>query len=162
MLRIVLLLLISLITFCSFNLQGQVPPIIKKLLSVSGPVQIFQFTPTKWIELNDLPLNFKNSNHRLIKTTKGLFLSVDGTGRIYEIEQKGNGLLFTRQDSTYFSGYNFGSLLFNMNNSIYNFGGEGFWHTNGDLRVYDDSITHEWQALKLNKIMIIITINKMN
>jgi hypothetical protein len=127
MIRIIFLISISLLSFGGFNLQGQVPPIIKKLLSVKGPVQIFQITPTKWTELNDLSLNFKSSNHRLIKTSKALLLSVDGTGRIYEIEQKGNGLIFTRDDSTYFTGYNFGNLLFNMNDSIYSFGGEGFW-----------------------------------
>jgi len=153
MIRIIFLISISLISFGGYNVQGQVPPIIKKLLSVKGPVQIFHITPTKWTELNDLPQNFKNSSHRLIKTSKALFLSVDGTGRIYEIEQKGDGLIFTRQDSTYFTGYNFGNLLFNINDSIYSFGGEGFWYTNGDLRVYDDSITHEWHALKLNKII---------
>jgi len=153
MIRIIFLISISLISFGGYNAQGQVPPIIKKLLSVKGPVQIFHITPTKWTELNDLPQNFKNSSHRLIKTSKALFLSVDGTGRIYEIEQKGDGLIFTRHDSTYFTGYNFGNLLFNMNDSIYSFGGEGFWYTNGDLRVYDDSITHEWHALKLNKII---------
>jgi hypothetical protein len=153
MIRIAFLFSISFICLGCLNLQAQVPPIIKKLFSINGTVQIFHITSTQWTELSDLPLNFKNSNHRLIKTSKGLFLSVDGTGRIYKVEQKGNGLHFKRNDSTYFTGYNLGNLLFNMNDSIYSFGGEGFWYTNGDLRVYDDSITHEWHALKLNKII---------
>lgn len=153
MIRILLCLLIVQSTLSTLSSPKPIQPIIKKLLSEKGSVQIYSLIETQWGTFEDLPYNFNNSAHFLLKTPSGLFLNIEGTGRLYRIKQKGNFIDFERIDSTYFSGYNFRSLLFNIGDSIYSFGGEGFWHTNGDLRLFDNSITHEWHALKLNKII---------
>ena len=153
MIRILLCLLIVQSTLSTLSSPKPIQPIIKKLLSEKRSVRIYSLIETQWGNFKDLPYNFNNSAHFLLKTPSGLFLNIEGTGRLYRINQKGNSIDFERIDSTYFSGYNFRSLLFNIGDSMYSFGGEGFWHTNGDLRLFDNSITHEWHALKLNKII---------
>ena len=126
MIRILLCLLIVQSTLSTLSSPKPIQPIIKKLLSEKGSVQIYSLIETQWGTFEDLPYNFNNSAHFLLKTPSGLFLNIEGTGRLYRIKQKGNFIDFERIDSTYFSGYNFRSLLFNIGDSIYSFGGEGF------------------------------------
>jgi hypothetical protein len=142
--------------FHSISIQSKprpIPPILKKLLTLNESVLTQNLFVDNWIEIEDLPSNFKLSLQKIIKTKNGIFLNIDGTGRVYKFFAKDNLYEFVRIDSTYFSGYNFGSVFFNLNDSIYSFGGEGFWNTNGDLRLFDLSITNEWHAQKLNKII---------
>jgi len=153
MIRILLSFLIVQLALNVFSTPRPIQPIIKKLLTEKGTIQIFSLVETQWGEFVDLPDNFRNSSQFLLKIPSGLFLNINGTGRLYKITQNGNYLDFERVDSSYFTGYNFGSLLFNMGDSVYSFGGEGFWSTNGDLRLFDNLVTHEWHALKLNKII---------
>lgn len=127
-----------------------IPPILKKIFTLKGSVRIAYLAPEQWIEINDLPYNYKSEGQHLLKTNNGLYLTIPGTGRLYKAKIFGNKIDFQRIDSTFFSGYNFNSLSFNFDNLIFNFGGEGFWHTNGVLRFFD-TVTHEWNAIKLNK-----------
>lgn len=133
--------------------QKPVLPILEKISSIKGSVQIQNLFVDNWVQIDDLPVSFKNSVQNLIKTNNGIFLNIDGTGRIYKYISNGRTYEFIRIDSTYYTGYNFGSILFNHKENIYSFGGEGFWNTNGDLRIFDNSISHEWHARKLNKLI---------
>ncbi|MCF8342868.1 MAG: hypothetical protein K9I82_17965 [Chitinophagaceae bacterium] len=127
-----------------------IPPILSKLLQLKGSVRITYLGLEQWIEINDLPKNYKSEGQHLLKTNNGLYLTIPGTGRLYKAKITGDIIDFQRIDSTYYSGYNFNSLSFNFDTEIYNFGGEGFWQTNGVLRFFDTAF-HEWNAIKLNK-----------
>jgi hypothetical protein len=127
-----------------------IPPILNKLITTKGSVRITYLMPEIWKKINDLPDNFKSEGQHLLKTEEGLFLTIPGTGRLYKAKIIAGNIEFERIDSTYFSGYNFNSLSFNIGNSIYNFGGEGFWHVNGGLRIFDKD-DNEWIGLKTNK-----------
>ena len=87
------------------------PPIIKRLMQEKGNVLVFSPYMSRPLEINDLPSNFKQSGQVLTKTKKGLFLNQLGTGRIYQLEQEKNQYRWNRIDSTFYTGYNFGSLF---------------------------------------------------
>ena len=128
-------------------------PFIKRILSHQGPVLLFNFQPSvselPVLKIKDLPATFQFSGQGITKNSKGLFLNHIGTGRIYQ--WIGNATLgeWKRIDSTIFTGYNFLSLFFSSDSSLYSYGGVGFWQHNGQMRKYNFS-AHEWKAKLLN------------
>lgn len=78
-----------------------------------------------------------------------MFFTILGTGQLY----KATGLTqheiqFARADSTKFFGYNFWSFDFSFHDSIFSFGGYGFWRSNGHLRYFN--ALNEWSILPLD------------
>src|SRR5689334_9103441 len=122
-----------------------VPP-VPTLLHTQHPVTItwrdnaFFFT--------DTPYN--RFHQALLKTKDGLFLFVNGSGRLYQLLEKDTGIQLQRIDSTFYSGYNHGSFPFVYHDSIYSLGGYGIWRINGQLRVYIPQ-AHSWDIVPLNK-----------
>lgn len=102
--------------------------------------------------IDDVPF-LRSKGHvpqKLIRTSKGLFVLVDGTGRVYEIKKGRDSLAVQRIDSTIYFGYNFGAEPFAWRDTIYSFGGYGMWRYNGHLRVYLSKI-HEWELVPLSR-----------
>ena len=90
-------------------------------------------------------------NQIILKTSKGLFILIEGTGRIYQVLGiDETGVTSQRIDTTHFYGYNGNCIFFNSNDTIYSLGGGGFWERNGQLRYYSESYK-EWEIKKLNK-----------
>ena len=130
--------------------EKSLPPIIRKLLSFPGDVQTYPRNNDKLIPTLDLPKNYYNTNQIVIKTKDQLLVGIVGTGRLYKLDTLGKRFSWTRIDSTYFTGYNFGCIYFALDSTIYSFGGNGFWHTNGSLR-YFNPISKEWNARPLSE-----------
>jgi hypothetical protein len=129
-------------------------PFIQRILSHKGPLLIYNFQPSvndlPVLNIKDLPATFQFSGQGLTKNNKGLFLHQIGTGRMYRWEGDAQLGEWERIDSTYFTGYNFLSLFFSVDSSVYSFGGLGFWQANGHLRKYNFA-ANEWNAKELNK-----------
>jgi hypothetical protein len=102
----------------------------------------------QYVEVKDKGMT--NSLQILVKNNKGLFVFLNGTGRIYQANLKDGVPQFTRLDSTVYFGYNVGSFPFSYNDSIYSLGGYGYWRVNGQLRVFVDQ-AHQWDIVKLNE-----------
>jgi hypothetical protein len=101
------------------------------------------------IKFDKPPINVYNQT--ILKNKKGLYIFIDGTGRIYKAKSLENDkLCFNRIDSTHFYGYNAGCIFFSVKDSLYSFGGFGFWRSNGHLRYYSD-LYNEWEIQKINK-----------
>jgi hypothetical protein len=66
-------------------------------------------------------------------------------------------MYFRRLDSTHFYGYNSGSVYLSYQDTIYNFGGWGFWKANGHLRYYSE-FNREWNIKTVDKEIPIIPI----
>jgi len=92
----------------------------------------------------------------LLKTKDGLFLFVNGSGRLYQLCDRDTGIQLQRIDSTFYSGYNLGSFAFVYHDSIYSIGGYGIWRINGQLRVYVPQ-AHSWDVIPLNEEVPVMT-----
>jgi hypothetical protein len=115
--------------------------------------EVAQYNPglSTFFEIKDIQAPYMNGiAQHLIKNRKGLYLLPDGTGRVYKVEGKGKELKIVRQDSTLFFGYNFGFFPFSYNDTLYSFGGYGFWRFNGHLRTFV-SQKGEWELEDLNR-----------
>jgi hypothetical protein len=87
----------------------------------------------------------------LLRNKSGSYILVDGTGRIYKATSKVNDTIYYKRiDSTHFYGYNGGSINFTYHDTIFSFGGFGYWRPNGQLRYYSEKY-NEWDVLPLNE-----------
>ncbi len=145
-----LIIALLLIGYGPIAQEKSLPPIIRKLLSFHGNIQTYPLNNAKLIPNLDLPKNYNNTNQVVIKTKDQLLVGIVGTGRIYRLDTLRNDFRWTRIDSTYFTGYNFGCIYFTLDSTIYSFGGNGFWHINGSLR-YLNPISKEWNARPLSE-----------
>ena len=86
-----------------------------------------------------------------VRNKNGSYILVDGTGRIYKATSKSNDTIYyNRIDSTHFYGYNGGAINFTYHDTIFSFGGGGFWRVTGQLRYYSEKY-HEWDILPINE-----------
>lgn len=88
---------------------------------------------------------------QLIKVNGKLYLHIIGTGMLFSVQkaEKG-GWAFQRIDSTIYWGHNFYSITFPFEGEIYNYGGYGHWHFNGQLRKYNFK-ENEWNIHPLER-----------
>ena len=95
--------------------------------------------------------NFEGYGQFLIRNKTGSYILVDGTGRVYKAMSKSNDTIYyNRIDSTHFYGYNGGAINFTYHDTIFSFGGGGYWRVNGQLRYYSEKY-HEWDILPINE-----------
>lgn len=94
-------------------------------------------------------LNKKFDRQILIKTKDKLYLIPEGTGMVLEATDLNNNYItFTRIDSSNYDGYNYRAINFAYHDTLYSFGGYGFWKNNGQLRYFTNN---EWLLQPLNK-----------
>jgi hypothetical protein len=74
-----------------------------------------------------------------------VLFTVSGTGKVYRFNI--NKLKLTRLDKTYFKGYNFYAPQFIRKDTLYSFGGTGFWGYSKALTFYDKKL-REWQEFR--------------
>src|SRR5258708_2684288 len=134
----ILLLLSHFLLLCGIDAhsQGNVSrPLLENLLKDSRPVSeiaSYNYILDQVYDVPDAELPYMKGIHQfLIRNNKGLYMLVDGTGRVYKVEKKEHEIRFLRVDSTRFFGYNFGFSAFSYRDSIYSFGGYGYWRFNG-------------------------------
>ncbi|MFM7329344.1 MAG: hypothetical protein ACKO3B_11490 [Bacteroidota bacterium] len=80
--------------------------------------------------------------------TKLVYLLV-GTGRVYEVNETNSRLEYRRMDETIYSGYNFAALNFEYRDTIWSYGGYGFWRGNGHLRYFSSGMKG-WEIMPVN------------
>ncbi len=99
--------------------------------------------------VNTENLKFKYYAQFLIKNKKGLFCLIQGTGMIYSLQELNkDSLSVIRIDSTHYHGYNNSAIIFSNNDTIFSFGGNGFWKFNGQLRYFDE-VQKEWNIIEI-------------
>ena len=75
--------------------------------------------------------------------------TLNGLGNVYAYNVHTQTL--DRLDATFFKGYNFGSTVFMRKDTLFSFGGYGFWHYNNTQTFFDKN-TKEWFDYKLNNL----------
>lgn len=139
------------ITF-SFNSYSQtywVPktPILDFLYKLKKPIpDIFQLNKEGIIPIPGHDL----INQKIIKTKNNIYIIVEGTGQVYKAtDTTKSSIAFTRSDTTKMEGYNCDAVWFAYRDTIFSYGGYGFWRFNGQLRYFRDN--NEWFITRLNK-----------
>jgi hypothetical protein len=148
--------LICLLVLLSFNLSSQ-------NFTKINEQDIFDITTAKKGDF-EIVFNSTSTLDRLIPLTtlrakavfkigKEVLIHLIGTGEVYKVleeKDKDGRHSVIRIDSTKFGGYNFRSLSFYYDSSIYNMGGYGLWHYNGLLRKYSFEQS-EWNVEKIDR-----------
>ena len=109
------------------------------------------------IQLNSSLFNFgldtKTFRHiALIKNGKNTWIQPLGTGKLFKIEKNKNKYSLIRIDSTLHSGVNYEAFTFQLNDTIFQYGGSGFWHMRG-IMTYFSPQTHEWELYPSNIVV---------
>ena len=94
---------------------------------------------------------FKGATYINIVKHKGkILIQPLGTGRLYEIVKENNTYRSIRIDSTLHSGVNFFSKTFYVRDTLYQFGGLGFWNIRGLLTFFSKQ-TNQWELVQTNR-----------
>ena len=91
-------------------------------------------------------------NIALIKKGKNTWIQPSGTGKLFKIEKNKSSYALIRIDSTIHSGVNYQSFTFQLNDTIFQYGGSGFWHMRG-IMTYFSPQTHEWELYPSNTVV---------
>ncbi len=107
--------------------------------------------------VNDLSLDIFNENLRfgmptqltngisLLKKKHLVYLQLKGSGRFYQIQAQMPGkYAFTRLDSTFYAGSNFGCINLFYKDTLFQLGGTGFWNIKNHFTFFSKK-THEWE-----------------
>ncbi len=125
-------------------------PALKRLESWPKPVKITQSLQLPRQFQLDIPAPHAHHTAAIIKTPRGIFAGVNGTGYLYKMERRGDSCQWVRVDQTFYTGYNQNAYYFSAGNRIYNFGGAGLFNLTGHLRFFNEQIS-EWGIVPLNR-----------
>ena len=95
-----------------------------------------------WFGLSDRSYGYL----KLVKNGARNYLLRDGTHEVYLLRKDQNNIFLDRQDSSVFYGDNFLSMTFLRKDTIYQYGGYGFWNTR-DFFMYYRSTNQDWEFL---------------
>lgn len=91
--------------------------------------------------------NKRDFNPIIIKSKKKIYFLLEGTNRVYQLIKENNNVndwKITRIDSTSFYGDNFNMMAFYRKDTIFQYGGYGFWQ-NRDFFSYYRPLSHDWE-----------------
>lgn len=92
---------------------------------------------------------FTSSN--ILKKGKDVYIQPLGTGRLYKAQKSVNGeIQLIRIDKTIHSGVSFFAQNFFVRDTLYQFGGLGFWQIRGILSFYSKQ-TNQWELIQTNR-----------
>ncbi len=94
--------------------------------------------------------NFLFSSTNIIKKGKQLFLQPLGTGQLYQVIDKKGVIQLNRMDKTVFSGVNFYAQNFLIKDTLFQYGGTGFWQIRG-IVTYFSKNTNQWELILANR-----------
>ena len=95
-------------------------------------------------------LNTKEfKNIALLKKGKAIWIQPLGSGKLFKLVQTKNEYHLIRIDSTIHSGVNYEAFTFLLHDTIFQFGGSGFWHLRG-IMTYFSKTTQEWELYPSN------------
>lgn len=148
-----LLLFVCFLCISSFAIQGQSitlegNALLRYLNQKDSSVSFVRFM-NEGLEIQGPTYKDNLRVKTLIRSNNGLFLMIYGKGRVYKVLQTDAAqTVIERIDSTLFFGNNFNALDFSYQDTLFSFGGYGFWRFNGQLRYFIEG--GEWNIVQLN------------
>ncbi len=109
------------------------------------------------LQLNSLLYNFGLDNREyrniaLVKQRRQIWIQPLGSGKLFEVKKSLKGYELQRIDSTIHSGVNSNSYTFLLHDTIFQYGGSGFWSLRGII-TYFSKQTHEWELYPSNQLL---------
>jgi hypothetical protein len=127
-------------------------PFFKELLS--KPTRSFTFEAGTLSLISSFdPSVFKMNSGEFIKVKDALYFHFHNSGRLFKYNPNSaltDSLKFVRLDATVNANYNIGSFVFQVGQDIYEYGGYGFWKSNGIVRRYNFK-DREWDVVVLDQ-----------
>jgi hypothetical protein len=129
-----------------------ISPLLKKVMD--GPsdmtITLVSSTGEENIDIG-VPMH-TNHVYNLLKTGGKTYARIGATGITYQLDRtpRGDSVLFRRIDGTTHFGYNISAYEFSYAGRLYNIGGYGYWHWNGQLREFNGKMKH-WQIIPLDR-----------
>ncbi len=90
------------------------------------------------------------SDIAVLKHKNILLLQPLGTGKLYKLVKNKGEYQIYRKDSTNHSGVNFNAYTYFINDTLFQFGGGGFWNVRGIITFYSQK-TKQWELYTSNK-----------
>lgn len=151
------LILLTFLLASNFVSFGQIEYLNQTILKhekidLSNQTYWIESSPNKWRLIGKL--DFQGINKSELPDKPECFvwvrgedriLSIEGSGQVYVLSSK--TLTFRRDDQTYFRGYNFGALKFVRKDTLYSYGGLGFWHLN-NVETFYNPLKKEWDLVR--------------
>ena len=88
----------------------------------------------------------------LVKNKNQFWLQPLGSGQLFTIHKTQNGYNLHRIDSTVHSGVNSSSFTFMFHDTLFQYGGAGFWHLRGIITYFSQQ-THEWELYPSHQLL---------
>ena len=140
----------------SQEIKNKVLDILKKNKNIQN-IQVFGGG------LNEIDSFFydggSNVNFEFLKNNGTIWLTPNGSNRVYKIDTNG---IVKRLDRTYNQGFNYGASNLIYNDTLYSIGGYGFWQTTGSVRYFNPN-SGEWDIIRnIKNVPIANGINAMS
>lgn len=94
-------------------------------------------------------LSNQKETQEILRNNNLTYVTLNGTSKVF-INTIGDSL--DRIDETKYDGYSFGAVNVIYHDTLYSFGGYGFWQMNGGVR-YFDARTKEWNVVKTKRLV---------
>jgi hypothetical protein len=109
------------------------------------------------LQLNSSIYNFgidkKQFRHfALVKNKKQFWLQPLASGQLFTIHKTQKGYALQRIDSTIHSGVNSSSFTFMFHDTLFQYGGAGFWNVRGIITYFSPE-THEWELYPSHQLL---------
>ena len=96
--------------------------------------------------------NKESRNIALFKQKQEIWLQPLGTGKLFKVNKSSTGYSLQRIDSTIHSGVNFNSVSFSLHDTLFQYGGSGFWTIRGIITYFSKS-SHEWELYPSHQLV---------
>ncbi len=149
--RYCFLIMMLLSTRAAFSQPGKpLSPVVRHLMGKHGEVNVITCRFGHLLPKGSLPPELENEFQFFVHHSSGLYLGVSGTGYLYRVMDSAGCMQLRRVDSTFYVGHNFSAGNFTVQDTIYSFGGYGFWQSNGLLRYYQPNL-FEWAIKRTDR-----------
>ena len=90
------------------------------------------------------------TNSTILKKGPNVYIQPLGTGRLYQAFKANGQVRLERIDQTIHSGVSFFAQNFFINDTLYQYGGLGFWQIRGIITYYSKQ-TNQWELIQANR-----------
>jgi hypothetical protein len=94
----------------------------------------------------------EHRNIALVKQKEQIWIQPLASGKLFEVKKSKKGYELIRIDSTIHSGVNSSSYTFMLHDTLFQYGGAGFWHIRGVITYFSNK-THEWELYPSNQLL---------